>query len=81
MIHTIQSVRTMIEAGELVIDMHWSRGDDATHIEWVSDDMQSDMDMGAIDRSCSVEGQMELGWLELMQQGHDGSGKIQMCIR
>ena len=78
--HTIQSVRAMIESGELVINMHWGQGDDATHIEWVSDDMQSSLDLGTIDISCSVEGQMELNWLELMQQGHDGSGKIQMTI-
>ena len=81
MSHTIQTVREMIENGELAIDTHWASGDDATGLEWLADDRQSDLDLGELDPAQSVEGQMESAWLELLQQGHDGTGVVRLVIR
>ena len=62
----------------IALDLSWSGVDDATHIEWVADDFQSDMDGGPIDPARPVELQMLDLARELVAQGHDGSGKIHL---
>jgi hypothetical protein len=67
-----------INGVECDIDMTWRHGHDATRFEWVSDDMQAEMDGGPIATSESVEAQMVELWREMIQAGHDGTGKVWM---
>ena len=62
------------------IDLSWHQVDDATHLQWISDDRQSEMQGPRLDPSASVEAQAEAFWVELLDQGHDGSGRIIMTI-
>jgi hypothetical protein len=58
------------------IDLSWNGCDDATHLYWVSDDGQGVIEGGVIDTSKKVASQALAFSAELMDQGHDGSGRI-----
>ncbi len=76
---TILEVRAMIADGTLTCDTSWRQDHDATGIQWVSDDRQSDMDAGDLVPGQSVMESMVTAWVEFLSQGHDGTGR--MCMR
>ena len=63
------------------IDLGWRGADDATHLQWISDYRQAEMEGPRLDPSASVEAQAEAFGVELLDQGHDGTGQIIMTIR
>ena len=66
------------DTSPIPLDLNWHGIDDATHIEWIADDCQSDMGSAPIDPSRPVELQMLALARELVANGHDGSGKIHL---
>ena len=60
------------------IDLSWHGVDDATSMEWISDDGQSSIPYGPLDQGASIESQAVSFAHELLRQGHDGSGRIHL---
>ena len=58
------------------IDLSVHGDEGATHMWWISDDRQRDMDGGRIDGRKSLIEHGVLWARELVKQGHDGSGHI-----
>jgi len=67
-----------IEESPITIDLSWHSSDDATHLFWYSDDMQTSIEGGRIDPSRSVESQALEFANQMAVNGHDGTGVIRM---
>jgi len=58
------------------LNLHWSGPEAPTHMYWLSDDGQGEMDGGPIDPDHPIEPQMVAIAQEMMANGCDGSGQI-----
>ena len=62
----------MSNSTTIEIDLSWRGADDATRLEWRSDDLQGWIDGGSIEMTRSVESQAEEFKKELESQGLTG---------
>ena len=69
----------MTDNDPIRLNLAWHSADDATHIEWASDDNQGWMDGGPIDPARSVGSQMQEIAKEMTDQGCYG-GQLRMYI-